>query len=216
MYFLDKSTFLSSMTRNLESVVVRVSLKANAVSNYFNILTWVNETFVLASNNKEDFIGYAKDLMKYQATLLQYCLADGAKRGIKVAALRNTKATLTALLQKREPDFTEDAVQSYLSIVLGSTLSPFATGVELGLLAGLSKQLENEIAMKLIDQSKATIYDFFIKEVIGSKLRIPHYVMVCPVRSFLTIRANLSAISQDSPLKRTSKEYYAPHSLVAF
>jgi hypothetical protein len=193
-----------------------VSLKANAVSNYFNILTWVNETLVLASNNKEDFMGYAKDLVKYQATLLQHCLADGAKRGIKAAALRNTKATVTAILQKREAHFTQDAVQSYLSIVLGSTLSPCAIGVELGLLAYLSKQLENETAIKLIEQSKATIYDFFIKEIIGSKLRIPHYVMVGPLRSILTIRANLDAFSPDSPLKRTSKEYYAPHSLVAF
>jgi len=214
LYFLDKPIFLSAIVRNLDSAVVRVSLKPNAPSNYFTLLTWVNETLILACNDQEDFTKYVKDLIRYQATLLQHCLEEGRKRGIKSAALRNTKAATRAVL--RDTEYIETAIQSYLSIFLGSGVSPFAAGVELGILAGISKQLVDKTASVLIEQSKGPIYEFFIKDIIGSKVRIPQYVMVGLFCIILIDRTNFNGFSQDLQLERTWREYYSQRSLAAF
>ena len=87
---------------------------------------------------------------------------------------------------------------------MGSGVSPFAAGVELGILAGISKQLVDKTASVLIEQSKGPIYEFFIKDIIGSKVRIPQYVMVGLFCIILIDRTNFNGFSQDLQLERNT------------
>lgn len=156
----------------------RVSVKANASSNYITLLTWVNETLVMVSNDKEDFMRYHKELIRFQTTLIQHCFVKVTKRRIRVASFVNTRSSLRIILGRKESDFIEDGMKSYINILLSSNQAPFAAGVILGILASLSKQLGNEAANKLMEQSKNGIYELFNREFIASKVSIPDNVMV--------------------------------------
>jgi hypothetical protein len=187
LYSLDKTIFFSSIIRNLEAAVARVSVKINASSNYFTLLTWVNETLVLASNDKEDFMKYHKELVRFQTTLIQHCLVRGTKRRMRLASFVDTKSSLRIILGRKEIGLIEEGIKSYISVLVCSNQSPFAAGVVLGILAGLAKQLGNEAANKLMEQSKNGIYEFFNKEFIASKVSISNDVMVNLLRTILML-----------------------------
>jgi hypothetical protein len=171
----------------LEAAVARVSVKINASSNYFTLLTWVNETLVLTSNDKEDFMKYHKELVRFQTTLIQYCLVKGTKRRIRLASFVDTKSSLRIILGRKETGLIEEGIKGYISVLVGSNQSSFAAGVVLGILAGLAKQLGNEAANKLMEQSKNGIYEFFNKEFIASKVSISNDVMVNLLRTILML-----------------------------
>ena len=80
------------------------------------------------------------------------------------------------------------AVQSFIKILTGSKIPPFAAAVGLGVVAGVCRRLRDPSPTKVIESSKSMYYDFFIKEIVGSKARIPDYVLVSALHEpFLTI-----------------------------
>ena len=121
---------------------------------------------------------YHKELIQLQSTLIQHCLVKVSKRRIRIASFVDTKSSLRIILRRKESDLIEDGMKSYINILLSLNRAPFAAGVILGILAGLSKQLGNEAANKLMEQSKNGIYEFFNREFIASKMSIPDDVMV--------------------------------------
>jgi hypothetical protein len=178
LYSINKDTFLSTVVRGLDLAVNRVTLKANAVSNYFTLLDWVNNVLLLSSKDNENFTKYLPDLVIWQATLLQHCLAEAKKKGMKVSAFRTTRASLRGVFQQKESISNSNAVENFIRILVGSKISPFAAATLLGIVAGVCKRLRNDTPRGVIESSKNTYYDFFIKEIIGSRIRMPSYVMV--------------------------------------
>src|SRR5277367_5624713 len=69
LYSLNKSAFLSSISRTLDPAITRVTLKHNAASNYRTLLGWVNHIFILSVQDNETFTKYLPDLIIWQATL---------------------------------------------------------------------------------------------------------------------------------------------------
>jgi hypothetical protein len=154
-------------------------VKANAVSNYFTLLDWLSHVFVLTSRNKDDLTRYLPDVVLWQATLLHYCLAEAKKKGMSVSAVRSTRACLRGVFQSQKEDSeNKSTVEEIIKVLTGSKSSPIASIVLLGIVAGVSKRLKYGVPNEVVTSSKGTFYDFFIKEIIGSKVRTPHYVMV--------------------------------------
>jgi hypothetical protein len=178
LYSADRDTFLSTITRGLDISIAHVVIKANAVSNYFTLLDWVNQVLLLSSGDNESFTKYLADLVTWQATLLQRCLAESKKKGIRASAIRTTRASLRGIFQQKEITLNGNAVESVIKALVGSKISPFAVAVSLGVVSGVCKRLRSETPRKVIEMSKAVFYDFFVKEIVGSKVRIPGYVMV--------------------------------------
>jgi hypothetical protein len=74
---------------------------------------------------------------------------------------------------------SKNTAESFIKVLVGSKIPPFAAAVSLGIVAGVSKRLRRDNApSEFIEQSKSVYYDFFVKEIIESKVRIPNYVMV--------------------------------------
>ena len=179
LYSVDSSVFLATVTRRLDSAVQRVSAKANAVSNYFTLLDWVNHVLILTSRNANDLSKYLPELVTWQATLLYHCLSEAKKKGMTVSALRSTRACLRAVFQSQTDDAgNKSTVEHFIAILVGSKVSPFTACVSLGIVAGVSKRLKYAIPTQVVNSSKNIFHDFATKEIIGSKLRVPRYVMV--------------------------------------
>lgn len=70
-------------------------------------------------------------------------------------------------------------MESYIRVLMGAKLSSFVAAVLLGLVADVCKRLKNDTPRNVIEASKSAYYDFFVKELCGSKTRVPMYVMVC-------------------------------------
>src|SRR5436305_10446307 len=102
LYSLNRDTFLSNTTRLLGTAVNGVVIKTNAVNNYFTLLDWVNYVFIQASRQENDFTKQFSHLVTWQAILLHHCLADAKKKGLKVSAVRTTRATLRIIFQRNE------------------------------------------------------------------------------------------------------------------
>ena len=164
--------------RELGIALDRVTLKYNAASNYFTLLDWVNHVLVLSSKDNETFTKYLPDLVMWQATLLHHSLTESKKRGMKVSAIRTTRATLREIFQQKESALNGNAVGSFIRILVESKISPFGAATSLGVVAGVCKRLRNDAPREVINSSKAAYYDFFIRHIIGSRGRIPSYVMV--------------------------------------
>lgn len=174
----DRDTFISTVTRGLNITVSHVIIKANAVSNYFTLLDWVNEVLLLSSGDNKSFTKHLPDLVIWQATLLQGCLAESKKKGLKVSAIRMTRASLRGIFQRKEITLDGNTVESVIKVLFGSKIPPFAAAVSLGIVSGVCKRLRNDTSRNVIEMSKTAFYDFFVKEIVGSRVRIPEYVMV--------------------------------------
>jgi hypothetical protein len=154
-------------------------IKANAISNYFTLLDWVNHVLVLSNGDHQDLLKYLPDLARWQAILLQHCLAEPKKRGLRTSARRTTRASLRAIFQQRDRALSTVTLESFIKVLVGPKIPPFAAALSLGVVAGVCKRLRHDNGpSEFIEQSKGVYYDFFIKEIIGSKVRIPSYVMV--------------------------------------
>ena len=163
----------------LGTALDRVTVKLNAVSNYFTLLDWVNQVLLLSSEDNQTFTKYFSDLITWQATLLHHCLAESKKRGLKVSAIRTTRASIRGLFQQKESVLNGNAVENFIRILVESRISPFAAAISLGVVAGVCKRLRNDIPREVVNSSKGIYHDFFIKNIIASRVRIPSYVMVC-------------------------------------
>ena len=189
LFSINRDAFLSKIIAELGIALDRVTLKPNAVSNYFTLLDWVNQVLLLSSKDNQAFTKYLPDLLIWQATLLHHCLAESKKRGLKVSAIRTTRATLRGLFQQNESISNGNTVESFIRILVESSISPFAAATSLGVVAGVCKRLRNDTPREVINSSKSAYHEFFIKKIIGSRVRIPRYVMVCiSFRWLLTFR----------------------------
>ena len=179
LYAINKETFLTAAVRGLDIAVSRVLIKANAISNYFTLLDWVNNVLLLSNEDHHDLLKYLPDLARWQAIILQQCLAEPKKRGMRTSARRTTRASLRGIFQQKDSTMSKNTVESFIKVLVGSKIPPFAAAVSLGMVAGVCKRLRRDNApSEFIEQSKRVYYDFFVKEIIGSKVRIPNYVMV--------------------------------------
>lgn len=208
LYSIKRETFLSTIIRGLDLAVNRVTVKTNAVSNYFTLLDWVNYVLLLSSLDNEEFTKYLPDLVIWQATLLRHCLAEAKKKGIRVSAIRTTRASLRGVFQQKESILNGNTVESFIRILVESKISSFAAATSLGIVAGVCKRLKNNTPRAVIELSRNAYYDFFIKEIIGSRIRVPGYVMVCiTLVHHLIVRASLDGFSRDIQLKQTLTRY---------
>jgi hypothetical protein len=178
LYEVDPQTFLRAIMKSLDLAISRVQIKANATSSYFTLLDWVNQVLCLASQTNEDLVKNLPDLVRWQALLLFKCLAESKKRGLKVSALRTSRACLRRLFKQNDAATSRKTVESYIKILVGSKTSPFASAIALGMVAGVAERLRDDVAREVIETLKGLIYDFFIKEIIGSRARVPSSVMV--------------------------------------
>lgn len=178
LYTVDKEMFLSTIMHELDIFVNTVSQKTNAGSSYVTLLGWVNHVLLLSSRRHEDFLKYHPDLARWQAVLLYQCLAKGNKKGLRVSAICNTRACLRGIFKQKESIWNESAVEDFIKVLTGSRVTPFAACVLLGVVAGVCKRLKHPNPSKVIESSKTIFYDFFIKEIVGSKVRIQACVMV--------------------------------------
>lgn len=168
----------------------RSYIKTNAPSNYFTLLDWVNVVLLLSAEDQLNFTAYLGDLVIWQATLLHRCISEG-KRGVKASAIRGTRASLKAVFAKEgEPSFGGKAVESFIKALTGPKIPPFVAAIGLGVVAGVCRGLREPTPSSVIESSKSTYYDFFIKEVVGSKSSVPDYVLVF---------ARLGKMSDDRP-----------------
>ena len=179
LFSSNRDNFLSTVILELGNALDRVTVKPNAVSNYFTLLAWVNQILLLSSKDNQTFTKCLPDLVMWQATLLNHCIVESKKRGLKVSAIRTTRATLRGLFQQKDSILNRNAVDSIIRILVESRISPFAAATSLGVVAGVCKKLRNDTPREVINSSKGTYYEFFVKKIIESQARIPSYVMVC-------------------------------------
>ena len=178
LYVLNKEAFLESITRELGVVISGVTQKANAVSNYFTLLDWVNQVLLLSSQNYEKFMMHLDDLITWQTTLLERCLAESKKQGMRDSAIHSTRACLRGIFQQKESTWNRNVVESCIRVMTGAKVPPFIAGVSLGMIAGVCKRLRNPTPRDVIEASKPVFYEFFIKQIIGSRVSVPSYVLV--------------------------------------
>jgi hypothetical protein len=199
---------MSTIIRELDIAINRVTVKANAVSNYFTLLDWVNYVILLSNKDNKNFTKYFPNLVIWQSKLLYHCLAESNKNGLKVSALRTTRASLRNVFQQKESILGENVLESFIRIFVGSKIPPFATGISLGMVAGVCKRLRKDTSCEVIESSKNLFYDFFIKEIIGSRVRVPQYVMVfILIGCCLIERASLNGFSKDLLLELISRQF---------
>ena len=179
LYSLNNSIFLSTIIRTLDRAVIRVNLKANAGSNYYTLLDSVNHTLLVSVHDHESFEKYLPDLIIWQATLLDRCLAESKKRSLRISALQTTRTCLRGIFQQKESIWNHNAVESYIRVLMSAKVTSFIAAVMLGVVADVCKRLRNDTPRAVLESSKTAFYEFFRKELVGSKVRIPSYVIVC-------------------------------------
>jgi len=179
---LNREIFLSTIVSRLDIVVNRSNNKTNAPSNYFTLLDWVNIVLILSAEEEPSFSKYVADLAQWQAMLLCHCIAEG-KRGLKISAVRRTRASLRGVFSRTtEPSFGAKAVECFITALIGSKIPPFSVAIGLGVVAGVCRRLPDPSPSRVIETSTSTYYELFIKEIIGSKSRVPEYVLVFTTR----------------------------------
>ena len=176
---VNREAFLSSAIRALDFSINRVFIKANSATNYFVLLNWGNLVLQLTSGKNEDLVKYLPNLVRWQATLLQRCLAETKKKGLRASAVRTTRACMRQIFQLKNCDITKMTIKKIIEVLAGPNIAPFAAAVALGMVAGVSSRLRSKIADKVVESHKNIFYEFFVREIMGSTSRIPPYVMVC-------------------------------------
>jgi hypothetical protein len=176
---LDSQVFLSTIVRQLDIAVNRVIIKPNVPGYYFTLLAWVNRVITLSAQGENNFIKYIADLVVWQATLLHRCLAEG-KKGLLHSAWRRTRMSIYEVFYSKDPPYMgEMLAKTSIKILTGSKVPPFAAAIGLGLVADVAWVGRDGSANEVVESSKSAFYDFFIKEIVGSKAWIPEYVIVC-------------------------------------
>jgi hypothetical protein len=178
LFSFNREEFFSSITRELGIAFNRVTLKANSAGNYFVLLDWVNYTVLLSSRDHEIVSKYLSELAVWQSTLLERCFAQTQKKSLKASAIRSTRASLRAIFQQKDDTWNVSAIESYIKILTTPKVSPFIGCLSLGVAAGVCKRLRSDTPRKVVESSKSIIYDFFIKEIVGSRVSVPGHVMV--------------------------------------
>jgi hypothetical protein len=175
---VNREAFFSSIMDELRIAYSRISVKVNAPGNYFVLLDWINHTLLLSGQDNGTFTRHLSDLVTWQSTILECCLAQSQKRSLKVSAIRTTRACLRGIFQQKENGWNADAIESYIRILTTSKVSSFAGCLSIGVVAGVCKRLRKDTTREVVDSSKSKIYEFFIKEIIGSRVSVPGHVMV--------------------------------------
>jgi hypothetical protein len=182
LYSVDSSIFLTDFVRELKAAASQAFPEAKhaiALSSYFTLLCWVNHALTLTSRSSVDLGRYILEFMKLQAILLQHCLSRSKKRGLTVSALESTRASWRAVFRQQRA-FIEVGVATFIYCLAESDLFPFAAVVMFGIVASVSTEMEKRFLFPglMIDLCSTTIYNYFTKEIIGGKVRVPRYVMV--------------------------------------
>jgi hypothetical protein len=174
---LNREAFLASICRVLNASVGQSLVKTNAVSNYKTLLHFVNRVLILVSRDSKDFVIYAPDLLKWQALLLDRCLAGG-KRNTQISVISDAEQTLKAIFQQLGDAENRNVTESIINLFTGANIHPSAAAVSLGVVAKVCKQSPNSTPNAVFESSRTTVFDFFAKEIASSKVHVPGYVMV--------------------------------------
>lgn len=112
------------------------------------------------------------DLISVDAKALENCFAHTPKLPVKQSALRVTRRALRAVFSS--PTWGEDAVRQSVSQLTTDSAAGNKNALLLGVISGVCARLPAR--KPILEESKKTILDYYIKEIISSKTVVPSHV----------------------------------------
>lgn len=117
---------------------------------------------------------WALELIIADAQLLELCVGSTVRRSVKRSALTLTRRAFQAILSTHPPRAATigDAVRQLMSA--SKATSAARNAIYLGLLAGVCARLSH--ARPMIEELKPKIYEFYVREILGSRIPVPQHI----------------------------------------
>ncbi|EAS35557.2 translational activator GCN1 [Coccidioides immitis RS] len=149
---------------------------AIAAANAFVLIEWC--TLLLQhlsqreAENPEDATQLAVNVLSANSKALETCLRSSKKEGLKHSAIIVSRRALRTVLSKEENG--DEVVRRLVRVLTSETGSGFRNAPYLGVLSGVCARLRKRRAV--LDDVKPAIFQFYIKDVIGSRTVVPSHI----------------------------------------
>ncbi|KAI9811171.1 MAG: translational activator of GCN4 [Pycnora praestabilis] len=144
-----------------------------APTNAFVLVEWCSLVLVQISARKELWEQWGLNVMLAEAQVLELCQGSGVRDSVKTSALVVTRRGLRRLVTKEAVG--EDAVRTVVARLTAKAAAPTAkNAVFLGVVAGVCSRIPK--GKEIVCSLKKDYYDFYVREVIGSKIVVPRHI----------------------------------------
>lgn len=160
---------LKFLTQNLETEAGKSGL---ASASAFVLLEWCCILLQQVSENPATPLAVVLDLIAVDAKALENCFARTPKAAVRQSALRVTRRALRAAFSNQT--WGEDVVRQSICRLTADSATGFKNALLLGVVSGVCARLPAR--KPVLEESKKTILDFYIKEIVSSKSVVPPHV----------------------------------------
>ncbi|QIW98844.1 hypothetical protein AMS68_004362 [Peltaster fructicola] len=158
-----------AFARHIEKESVKTSI---APGNAFVLIRWSSRLLQNAAGRRPLFDDCGMLLAKAMINALDTLLGYHAKEGTTLTAYRTCWRAFRAIFKS---SFAEEAINSYITLFTTKSSTPMPkNALALGMLAGVAKRLPTR--SELIAARRKDFVDFYLREILGSKVVLPDYL----------------------------------------
>lgn len=160
---------LKYLTQNLQTEAAKPGL---APASAFVLLEWCCILLQQVSEDPATPLAIVVDLIAVDAKALEHCFAHTPKSAVRQSAIRVTRRALRAAFSNQT--WGENVVRQSISQLTTDSATGFKNALLLGVTSGVCARLPAR--KPVLEESKKTILDFYIKEIVSSKSVVPPHV----------------------------------------
>ena len=171
---LSNSSRANSIPLFYQRFKKEASKQGLARSNAFVLVEWGAILLQHCAEDRRTWDKYGNDLILSHAQILELCCASDSRQGIKQSALVATRRALRRIF--RDEVKGEVAITSIVSHLTSKTQTlGVKSAVLLGVVAGVCARLP--FRRPALESQKSHIYSFYVREIIGSRLKLPNHIV---------------------------------------
>ncbi|KAI9777656.1 MAG: translational activator of GCN4 [Peltula sp. TS41687] len=168
----------STTTEQFGPFIDRIQAEASkaglASTSAFVLVEWCSFLLQVFSSSSAWWDRWALDLIIADAHLLELCVGSAVRRSVKRSALALTRRESQVILFNH-PSYTatfKDAIRQLTTG--GKATSAARNAIYLGLLARACVRLPH--ARLALEELKSKIYEFYVREILGSRVPVPEHI----------------------------------------
>ncbi|KAF2724324.1 ARM repeat-containing protein [Polychaeton citri CBS 116435] len=167
----DSEKHIASFIAELSSEAKKKSV---APANAFILIRWSSLLLQCAARRKPLWSSFGKQLLSSLTDALDTLLASEPKDSTRATAVRVSRRALRALAKS---DFGHEVISESIDILTAKVSNPTPKhGIILGVVAGVCKRIPERTS--LVQSRQADFIAFFLREIIGSRTRLPRYITI--------------------------------------
>ncbi|OQO11515.1 hypothetical protein B0A48_03242 [Cryoendolithus antarcticus] len=186
---LDHSDALSDFASRIQDEAKKTSI---APGNAFVLVRWSSQMIQDTAREKALWDAYGAKLIQCMTDALDTLLASGPKESTRVTAIRVARRAFRVVFKST---FGDEAVAQCVQLLTTKRPTPTPKHtVPLGIIAGVCKRLPNRT--DVLTAQKKDYIDFWLREVLGSKVQLPEYIAT-GLRDFFESFLDLEDLKRD-------------------